>query len=343
MAVTRCLLFVLPLASGSEASEFHPLAFDFPRGPDDSGSVPEEFQLQYGKANHTLSDFLKAPPSLNPCNATPTFGKLLYVYQMHFQGDYAHGLRDRNAANIFGLLVLLHGRSPTASGQKWGVSRGWALRRYYSSSRAWMARTYVSYTWMGNYESCNAVQPGKPGSHHTCSMCTKNSTDCCCAVPPAQPNSTEVAATWPTMPPWMPTLPPPPSRYPLIGMLKTVYTGGPWYNRGVWYSFNGKGEGHTWQQRVCPDKIVRVQSVVNAVAKAGGCSCHPDDCKCQSQDAVKCKAEKMPKCDACAECLERMELAKVTQAWNHAFSGSLDEDALQEALESDRRVGDVVV
>lgn len=113
--------------------------------------------------------------------------------------------------------------------------------------------------------------------------------------------------------------------------------------RGVWYSFNGKGEGHTWQQQVCPDKFVRVQAVVNAVAKAGGCSCHPDFCKCHSKDAQKCKAEKMPKCDACAECLENMQLSKVAQAWKSAFGGSLDEDAIQEALDADRRGGEIVV
>merc|ERR1712151_1256639 len=137
------------------------------------------------------------------------------------------------------------------------------MGRYYHSNGV-LEITHMSVQKWGPYQSCNAVHPGQPGSPHHCSTCIIKPPACCCA----SSNSTFHSEV--------------PEEYPLPGRLQTSYT------VGEWYSFNGGGLGHTWNQFECPSEHVSMATFVDALAKAGNCG--------------NCKAD----IEKCAACLRKM-------------------------------------
>jgi len=163
--------------------------------------------------------------------------------------DEPSGLKDRNAASINGIFELLTGGDPSIPKSK-RVKIAWGLNRYYEQGV--MEITFMSYTKMGTYQSCNAVNPGQPGSPHHCSDCApaQLSGQCCCA----SWNSTSLPLDAGSL-----------SGAALPGRLKNSYTG------GVWYSFNGQGLGSTWHQFECPSATVSMKKLADKLADVGNC------------------------------------------------------------------------
>jgi hypothetical protein len=175
------------------------------------------------------------------------FNNHMHVYRMRFRGE-PKGVKDRDAASLNGIYELLTGGAGSS-----GVKTGWGLNRYYHADGI-MEVTYISYTAFGTYQSCNAQNPGVPGSPHHCQDCYKPHDVCCCSSRPSL-NLTSLSV--------------------LPGRLSTSYTG------GEWYSFNGAGYGKTWHQFECPSFSVKMTTLVDKLSEHGKCG------KC-SLNVVKC-------------------------------------------------------
>lgn len=275
MMMTRCALpFMLLPASTAWAQEawVHPFTSAPVTPPVDMlGQTPARLEVE-------------DPPNVaNPCHAKPKFPKEFHVYHMYFNADSGAGIKNRNAGSVFGIMELIHGRDDPAHRTK----RAWGLQRYFNEKSS-MALVYVSYTKMGQYQSCNAEHPGAVSPHH-CSDCFHPpASSCCCSAAPAPLNSSS------------------PLTYPLVGDLKESYTG------GHWYSFNVAGDGHTWQQNVCPKREHSMLNVIHTIAHHGGC-----DCSIHATDNFV----------GCAKCLEKMSEDKVDKAFHEVFDIKSEEES----------------
>lgn len=270
------LRLLLVLWTATAISDLHPLAPDMPTSPEDTGIVPAELvaAMRSPQENFEKENVTDLATSGWTCHGQRRrhFKNHFHVYRMRFASEPS-GLKDRNAASLNGIFELLTGGNPSLPKTK-RVKIAWGLNRYYE--KGVMEITFMSYTKFGTYQSCNALNPGQPGSPHHCSDCApaKLSGQCCCASwnstsPPSDDVSLPQAA--------------------LPGRLKNSYTG------GVWYSFNGQGLGSTWHQFECPSATVSVKKLADALAEKGNCG--------------KCRAS-VPKYGSyfhdCGECIRKI-------------------------------------
>lgn len=248
------------------SARVHPLASDMPTSPDDTGIVPADVMATMAATESELDKSANSAVTRSKWTCAGqrrrVFNNHMHVYRMMFDSE-PHGVKDRDAGSLWGILELMTGGDPSLPNTQ-RVSTAWGLNRYYHKNGI-MEVVYVSYTKMGTYQSCNAANPGQPGSPHVCSDCTKPSSECCCS----SPNTTRAK--------WLGAV--------LPGQLKAAYTG------GEWYSFNGQGEGQTWHQFECPSVRVEMTTLVDELAKAGKCGkCSDDTSKC-----AECIRTKVPR------------------------------------------------
>jgi len=205
------------------------------------------------------------------------FKSYKHVYRMRFDGEPI-GIKDRDAASQGGIMGLITGGDASVP-KHLRVTVGWGLNRYYHNNGI-LELTHVSYTQFGPYQSCNAVHPGQPGSPHHCTTCTIQPPECCCS----SLNSTSN-----------------PSAYALPGLLKTPYTkfGS---STGEWYSFNGDGYQHTWNQFECPSKHFRMTTLIEKLKVVGKCG--------------HCSGANIP---TCAACLRKIPASSVTKIFHELF------------------------
>lgn len=230
---------------------------DMPTSPDDTGDLPAEILATMNRLEELpeKENITDSAGSAWTCHGQRRryFKNHMHVYRMRFASEPS-GIIDRDAASLNGIFELMTGGDPSIDPSK-RVHVAWGLNRYYNSN-AVMELVYISYTQFGKYQSCNAKNPGVPGSPHTCKDCEFPDSKCCCS---SSPSSTSNSSSGTVLP----------------GKLKTSYTG------GDWYSFNGDGFGKTWHQFECPSVTVKMTTLVDKLSNAGNCgTCSDDKHKC---------------------------------------------------------------